>query len=98
MRIRNIFSWGLLCLCITCLFVGSAQANTLFSIDSLLNASESASVVRAYTIEDNALINPVTFSEEIGEGDGPVAIAASKDLGLDLGISSCYNKVILVKM
>ena len=82
MRIRNIFSWGLLCLCITCLFVGSAQANTLFSIDSLLNASESASVVRAYTIEGNAITNPVTFSEEIGEGDGPVGIAVSEDLGL----------------
>jgi len=70
----------------------------LFSIDSLLDYSNSASVVRAYTIEGNAIINPVTFSEEIGEGDGPVGIAVSEDLGLDLGISSCYNKVILAKM
>ena len=98
MRSRNNSLFWILFVLVACVFVGLAKSNTLFSIDSLLDYSNSASVVRAYTIEGNAIINPVTFSEEIGEGDGPVGIAVSEDLGLDLGISSCYNKVILAKM
>ena len=75
MRSRNIFSLGLLCLCITCLFVGSAKANTLFSIDCHLPAA-----VRAYAIDGNTLNNPVAIIDEMF------------GFGLDLGISSCYNK------
>jgi len=90
MRSRNNFSWGLLCLCITCVFAGKAHANTLFSIDSHKPAA-----VRAYAINGDALGNPVTISKET-IGHGPVGIAASEDLGLDLGDSSCYNKFILL--
>ena len=76
MRSRNIFSWGLLCLFASFVFVGLAEANTLFSIDSHWYA-----VIRAYAIEDNAIANPVTFSEETIV-NGPIGIAASIDLGL----------------
>jgi len=86
MKSRNNFSWGFLCVLVACVFVASAKANTLFSIDKHLTA-----VVRAYAIEGNALTNPVTISEET-IGGGPVGIAVSEDLGLDLRISSCYNK------
>jgi len=66
------------------------RANTLFSIDR-----HSPAVIRAYAIEGSSITNPTTFSEETF-GYGPVGIAASIDLGLDLGISSCYNKIILL--
>ena len=74
--------------------MGGARANTLFSIDSHWYA-----VVRAYAIEPNALGNAVTINPEILNpnvpNNGPIGIAASDNLGLDLRISSCYNKVIL---
>jgi len=70
---------GFLCVLVACVFVGAAEANTLFSIDRHLTA-----VVRAYAIEGNALTNPVTIIDEMF------------GFGLDLGISSCYNKIIIL--
>ena len=75
-----------------CLFVQISKAEiALFSIDS----HREPAAVRVYSIDEDALTNPVTISAET-IGLGPVGIAASEDLGLDLGISSCYNKVILL--
>ena len=90
MRRRNNLSWGILCLCMACGLPGIAQANSLFSLDC-----HNPAVVRAYAIEGNSLANTVTISGET-IGVGPVGITASMDLGLDLGISSCYNKIILL--
>jgi len=90
---RNSLRWFLYFLLI-CLFGQTSNAEkTLFSIDS----HSSPVAVRAYEIEGNIIKDPVTISEDLF-GYGPVGIAASKDLGLDLGISSCYNKVISSKM
>ena len=90
MRIREKFSWEILYLLAACVFAGGAEANSLFSIDCHLPA-----VVRVYAIDGDNLGSPVTISAET-IGLGPVGIAASMDLGLDLGISSCYNKIILL--
>ena len=86
MRSSTNSLWGILCLCVAWVFAGAAEANTLFSIDSHWTV-----VVRAYAIDGDTLGNPVTFSEERID-EGPVGIAVSNDLGLDLRISSCYNK------
>ena len=90
MRSRNNSLWGILFVLVAYVFFGFAEANTLFSIDSHKPAA-----VRVYSIDGYALTNPVTISEQSID-DGPVAIASSEDLGLDLVISSCYNKFILL--
>jgi DNA-binding beta-propeller fold protein YncE len=77
MRSRDNSLWGILFVLVACVFVGSAEANTLFSIDS----HKEPAAVRIYSIEGNELTNPVTISEET-IGLGPVGIAASEDLGL----------------
>ena len=76
MRSGNSSLWGFLCVLATCVFAGTSEANTLFSIDGYF----STVVVRAYAIDGNTLTNPIKIIDEMFDFD------------LDLGISSCYNK------
>ena len=89
--IRNISLRWILNFLMVCLFVQASRAEkSLFSVDS-----HHGPITRAYAIEGTTLSDPVTISAET-IGLGPIGIAASMDLGLDLGISSCYNKIILL--
>jgi len=76
---KNIPLSWILYFLMVCLFVQTSQA-----AKSLFSVdSHSGPITRAYSIEGTTLAGPVKIIDEMF------------GLGLDLGISSCYNKFII---
>ncbi len=95
MGIRNDFSWGILFVLVTFVFVGGTQAKALFSIDS---HSYTHPLVNVYTIEGDTLACPVRVNDlsDFVAGVGPIDIAVSDDLNLAfVTFEDTYDVVVL---